>query len=349
MNIREDFRRDGLAANFLVDANIMRDLVRVIPGSKLNIGYPSICVEEKKACQNILTELSGNGVELSVVGHSKEAQLRDLASVISGYENVAANSWIPISDHFLKQTVNLTAQETFRGLKHMIKLWHTISDKPFDIAFADCTSYEDGLPERIYDWVNYALHNGVRNVIVCDTRGIGTPEQVKDIFSLLSSFGRRIEFHPHNDNGHALENVRVALKYGVETIGTSFYCAAERNNMLDPRELIDLGLTFDIKSFERFDSAYRSKLGNPEDFLPDVFGLDVIVTGSQYRLRKRDPCLKMKFGATTDTYIASCILGQNVSTGQLAYMKDQYLYREGRMVMTQRELVERFNKRDDLN
>jgi hypothetical protein len=50
---REDFRRDGLFANFLVDDEIMVLVARAFPGSILQVGYPAICNMEREMCRKI--------------------------------------------------------------------------------------------------------------------------------------------------------------------------------------------------------------------------------------------------------------------------------------------------------
>ncbi len=224
------------------------------------------------------------------------------------------------------------------NLKKIIKTWTNKSDKPFDVAFADCTSYEKYLPKRISEWTDYCLNNGVRNVIICDSRGIGKPDQIEEVFEYLQKFGNRVEFHPHNDNGKALDNVVVALNKGVETIGTSFYNSSERLTMIDPRDLIKYGLFFDYESFDELENQYCQKIGDPNIVSKLVFGEGVVVTGNQYRLRKRDSELITMFGVTSDTYIASLMLGKNVSPLELSRMKDLFLYENKNIVLAENEL-----------
>lgn len=340
MKVREDFRRDGLAAHFLADETLIALASEVLPGSKINIGYPAICEKEYEMCLRILNYASSDLTELCVVGHAREDHLTKMAEIVKGHHNVTANSWIPISDYFLSQTVRVSSKDAFSGLKSIVKKWRQKSDRHFDLALADCTSYEKNLPTRIYNWADYCLNNGVRNVIICDTRGIGKPEQIEHIFSTLSAYGNRIEFHPHNDNGYALENIALALTFGVETIGTSFYGAGERQSMIDPRELIGFGLFFDGCKFKEFERKYFEIIGNPIDVIRDVYGPNVVVTGSQYRLRERNKNLKIKFGVTSDTYIASKILGRNVSNEELSEMKDCLLYGDRNIVLLPEQLIQ---------
>src|SRR3989344_1875622 len=339
MNIREDFRRYGLAANFLADETLIALASAVLPGSKINIGYPSICEKEFEMCSRILKYASNPITELCVVGHAREDQLDKMAEVVKNYFNTSANSWIPISDYFLNQTVRVSSREAFSGLKSIIEKWKQKSGIPIDIAFADCTSYERNLPNRIFNWTDYCLTHGVRNVIICDSRGIGNREQIDSIFSLLTAFGNRIEFHPHNDNGNALENITLALSKGVETIGASFYRSGERQSMIDPRELIKFGLPFNTLIFADFEKNYIDMIGVPSHIMNTVYGPNIGVTGSQYRLRGRNKNLQLKFGVTSDRFIASTILGKDIDAYELAELKNYLFYTKGNIVLLPEQLA----------
>ncbi|MEK6934345.1 MAG: hypothetical protein AABW46_00545 [Nanoarchaeota archaeon] len=343
MFVREDFRRDGLAANFLADDQLISIVSKLLEGSRINIGYPAICQREYEACSRILSNSQNDSTELCVVGHAREEHLDAMSIIIKNHKNVSANSWIPISDYFLDQTVRVNPREAYTGLKSLIQKWKDRSDKPFDIAFADCTSDESGLPERIFQWSEYCLNNGVRNIIVCDSRGIGEPAKIEEIFDSLKMFGNRIEFHPHDDNGRALENVGIALSRGVEIIGTAFYRSGERLTMIDPRELRQYGLAFNDQYYGEFERQFMQKIGHPKIVLESVLGKDKVVTGSQFRLRNRDKVLKIVFGVTSDVHIASQILGERISKEKLADIKNTFLYDEKRLCLEPPELIACYN------
>ena len=83
MKVREDFRRDGLAANFLADEKMMYIVTKVLFNSKINIGYPAICDEEYRMCERILEIKPENNNEYCVVGHSRKDHLLKLAKIIN--------------------------------------------------------------------------------------------------------------------------------------------------------------------------------------------------------------------------------------------------------------------------
>jgi hypothetical protein len=338
MIVREDFRRDGLAANFLVDEELMSLIPKILIGSKINIGYPAICKQEYSMCSKILEKCDSNLAELCVVGHARENHLNKLSEVIKNYDNVSANIWIPISDYFLEKTVKINSKNTLEGLKSIIETWKQKSDKPLDIAFADCTSYETCLSERILEWSDCVLNEGVRNVIICDTRGIGTPESIDKILSPLAQYSENVEFHPHNDNNNAIRNIEIALSKDINTIGTSFFNFGERKSMLDPRDLIKYGLFFNQEIFNEFQKEYSLKLGDPRKLIEEIYGSNIIVTGSQFRLWGETKEFEMKFGVTSDRYIASKMSGKNIDQNILEKLKNEFLYDLKKIYLDKKEL-----------
>ena len=343
VSIREDFRRDGLAANFLADAELIRYTAESFPMARINIGYPGICNSEYRACEDILTGNQDVSAELCVVGHSRRDHVNIIGQLAQLHKSASANIWIPCSDKFIAATIGLPPTEVLENTKRMIDYWNAqYGARPLDVALADCTTEEPDLQERVVNWAEALLHHGARNVIVCDTQGVATPDAIHALFTKFDSgLMQRIEFHPHNDNGLAIENSLVALHHGVRYIGTSIYRGGERRTMLDPRSLLLYGLQFDPQSFAKFEKRYHQLIGNPDAVLDTIFGNNTIVTGTQYRLRDRDPSLRPLFGVTTDSHIVSSMLDippEEVSQSLLAQLKDRFLYEGKKLFLTAEEL-----------
>ncbi|HET9947630.1 MAG TPA: alpha-isopropylmalate synthase regulatory domain-containing protein [Longimicrobiales bacterium] len=103
-----------------------------------------------------------------------------------------------------------------------------------------------GLAVNVYleDWSNgyrdsrdyvYALVEGleglgVGHVMLPDTLGVMTPEEVETALSdMIARFpDRTFDFHPHNDYGLATANVMAAVRAGVRTIHCTVNCLGER-------------------------------------------------------------------------------------------------------------------------
>jgi len=330
IKVREDFRRDGLAANFLVGGEQIKYLAKALPGSIINIGYPGICSEEYKSCEEILNLANGNGAELSVVGHMTKAHVDLLLNITKSHFGVSANTWLPISDYFIKKTFNEHPETILNKAEQLIRYWKNNTNAPIDVALTDVTAQEKGLDLRTANWAEKLIRAGARNIILCDTRGIGVPENLDLLFSQTKLNSETTEFHPHNDNGLALQNVNVAIKHGINVIGSSIYGAGERRTMLDTISLESLGLNVDKSSYALFEESYKSIIVDPIKNIEQVLGKGVVATGTQYRLRGRDKSLKKIFGVTSDRYILGELLNiprEELSEKYLEILKNNLLYK----------------------
>ncbi len=335
INIREDFRRDGLAANFLGDGTLIRLAAEAFPGAVINVGYPGICKQEQEACRKILESTRGVPCEIAVVGHSKSDQVRLLKELVAKYDHASANIWVPVSDYFIGQTIKRLPEEICDYLRKEVRQWCLDSKRPLDIALADC--FNGDIACRIHSWARTFLDIGARRIIICDTLGTATPEQVDALFERLTEFEGRVEFHPHDDNNHAREKALVAHAHGATHVGTAIYKSGERKTMLDPRGLGTL-VEMNPSAFNQFEDAYRKQIGDYSSVLESVYGKKIIITGTQWRLRGRDPSLEPRFGVTSDTYLASQMLKREVTLDELANLKDSLLYDSRTISLSAEEL-----------
>lgn len=343
LKIREDCRRDGLAATFLLDGEAISHISNAFSGSIINIGYPSICDEEYNACKEILEYNKDNtNSEFAVVGHARKTHLISMNNLLESYPNASANIWMPTSDYFIKRTINIDPNKIIYETCNLVNYWNKINGKKhFDVALTDITASEDGIERRLNEWGRALFDVNVRNIILCDTRGIATPESLNTLLGKIDLPKERLEFHPHNDNNYAKENVTIALNHGIYRIGTAIYNSSERQNMLDPRDLVSNGLNYNHEAFLAFEQDFKNKIGDPNEILKKVYGDNVITTGTQYRLRNRDPNLKMVFGVTSDTFILSKMLGlsiEEVTSPYLQHLKNKLLYERKKLALNQSEL-----------
>ena len=351
LNVREDFRRDGLAANFLSGSETIASLAEAVPGSVINIGYPCVCTAEYEACRRILTENKNSQAELAVVGHATRAHvdaLISLTSVTSGEPRTSANIWIPTSNRFIAQTFRTQPESVLSRAVELTKYWTQHSDRPLDIAFADATSPFDTDVDRLNTWSESLLDAGVRRIILCDSRGDTEPDHLENTLSKLTTPIERLELHPHNDSNHGLDNAKLAKEYGMGMVGTAAFGAGERLSMLDPRSLIPLGVEMDEDAFERFVNLYRSDNPNHKQVLETIYGRHTVVTGTQYRLRQRDTALRPLFGVTSDRYITSAISGlpqEMIPTSVLDEIKAEELYHKRKHWLEPDELKDALEKR----
>jgi len=337
--IREDFRRDGLAINFLVNEELMLMVARAFPGSILQVGYPAICSKEFEMCHKILKKLEGENIEPALSGHALKGHLDKMGLLVKPYPKATANIWIPVSDYLIARTLKLKPDDVLNKAINLIKYWYqNYAPNLIDIALVDCTENEDGIEERVA-FFSKELHDaGARSVVICDTKGQSNPHNLQRLFETIRKENqRRIEFHPHNDNGNGLENVKVAIKYDVSIIGTALFNAGERFSMIDPRELIsvDAQIEYRPKHLIHFETLYQKLVGLSPGEIKKFFSDHIFITGTQYRLFDRINDANLLLGVTSDIYMLAKMLlldREQINPLILEWCKNQ-LYKEKKLYL----------------
>ncbi len=190
LKLREDFRRDGLAATFLTDAMMMKSLVRSFPDSLINVGYPALCTRELLACKKIIKALSVFPVELAVVGHACHAHLKHLKEAADCASNTSVNVWVPCSSLMIAEISKSGIASFVDSCVKVVGDWTSSCSTPIDVALVDCMSREDGLFERVIVMAERFLLAGCRRVILCDTMGKVLPKELSKLFCALSDSRR---------------------------------------------------------------------------------------------------------------------------------------------------------------
>jgi hypothetical protein len=326
--------------DFLVDENLMIKVARAFPEVILNIGYPEICSQERVMCERIIESLSMERVESAVVGHALPNHLETMASLVNKAENTSANFWIPFSDYMIYQTMKKRPKQVLEHAKKMAGLWKDLSSRPLDVALVDSTANEPNSVERLMQFYEGLKSEGVRSVIICDTKGKTTPKKLTDLLVGFRGTSPDLEYHPHNDNGLALQNIEAAVQLGVTGIGTGIFGHGERGTMVDPRLLVaKYGIQYKPLAFRQFRQNYDQMIQDLGE-IGEIFKEGVVVTGTQYRLRGRDPSLIAKFGVTSDKYILgklTCVDPNEISDEAMEKIKND-LYLERKRVFQETEL-----------
>ena len=319
----------------------MRQLARSLPSSRINIGYPGICAAEARMCRSILTALADLPIEQAVVGHCCIRHLRLMSRLVNAVPNSSANFWIPVSDIAISRVCpNKSARDIIQAALSAVTFWRSLSNKPIDVALVDAVGSESHCLQRVVRIVALLHRYGARSVIICDSRGTATPEHVELLMAALPCSLAEVEFHPHDDSGHALASAEAACRHGASHIGTSALGLSERHNMLDPRSLLPrLDIPFDDRSFARFERHCTVELSDVPG-RRELLAPSTVVTGTQWRLAglKSDACLR--FGVTSDRLMAAELTRipiSEITRRHLRKIKDQ-LYARCRAVLPASEL-----------
>jgi len=345
IKIREDCRRDGIAANFLIDASMMKTLAEALPTAIIDVGYPSICSSEEKRVAQILEALKETNVESAVYSHAMRSHLDQTGHLIAPYRNASACFWIPTSDHFISQTLaDWKPEDVLNNAVSLVEYFTKQYGKPVDVALTDTTRAESGLEHRLAEWSSRLSDAGARSLIVCDSLGIGNREIAERLFDAIRArYSGLLEFHGHDDNGTALDQVKVAVEHGSPIINTALFNASERGTLVSPQRLLQAGLNFpcDQERLATFVTEFEHKIGNPQEIVRLLYGPSTIVTGSQYRLRDRFADPKLLFGVTSDRFIYRKMTGStapdDVVRQEMERLKNS-LYQQGKVCFDEREI-----------
>jgi len=89
--------------------------------------------------------------------------------------------------------------------------------------------YRDS-PDYVYRLVEGLQRSGIAHVMLPDTLGVMTPEEVHAALTdMIARFpDQKYDFHPHNDYGLATANSMAAVRAGVRTIHCTVNCLGER-------------------------------------------------------------------------------------------------------------------------
>lgn len=119
--------------------------------------------------------------------------------------------------------VNSTTEESFQRIEQCLKLG-AATRIVGGVAVAFGCPFEGRPPIRRLEWIAQRFHDlGIREITLADTAGVGVPNQIYEVFSVMLDKYPDMEFcfHPHNTHGTGLANTLAALKAGIVMIDSS--------------------------------------------------------------------------------------------------------------------------------
>ena len=234
--------------------------------------------EKVSIAEALLDALRVDRIEVASAGISdgeKEAVTRisewaatkgyaDRVEVLGFVDGGLSAAWIASAG---ARVMNLLTKGSERHCRTQLK--RTLAEHVEDIRRTIACAQDRGLRVNVYleDWSNgyrdspdyvYALveglqGKGVGHVMLPDTLGVMTPEEVyAGISDMLARFpGQAFDFHPHNDYGLATANAAAAVRAGVSTIHCTVNCLGERAGNVSLAEVVvvlrdKLGMTLSI-------------------------------------------------------------------------------------------------------
>jgi len=190
-------------------------------------------LEDKRALVRLMSRLGIDAVDLGLPGAGPRAQADVLALL-----RTIVDERLPIRANCAARTVlaDITpAIEVSQRLAeggHLDQLVaHTrtaitaivAAGLPATFVTEDTTRSHPATLDRLF---RTAIESGASRLVLCDTCGHATPDGVRNLVAFTRGFLRaldvdervQVDWHGHNDRGHALTNALVALEWGVDRV-----------------------------------------------------------------------------------------------------------------------------------
>lgn len=145
------------------------------------------------------------------------------AAIEAGVNEVAVFG--AASESFSRKNINCSIDESIERFTPVIEtaLSNNIAVRGYVSCIAGCP-YEGAIEPEAVAHVSKRLRElGCDQISLGDTIGVGTPEQIKRVLSVVSKHVpiEQLAIHCHDTYGQAIANIYAALQCGVSTIDSS--------------------------------------------------------------------------------------------------------------------------------
>ncbi len=144
-------------------------------------------------------------------------------AVEAGVEEVAI--FAAATETFSQKNLNCSIEESMERFEPVVSMaeQHDIDVRGYVSVVAECP-YEGSVdPDDVRDVAARLQDLNCYEISLGDTIGVGTPEQIKDLISVVSRSVPvdRLALHCHDTYGQALANIYAGLQEGITTVDSS--------------------------------------------------------------------------------------------------------------------------------
>ena len=129
------------------------------------------------------------------------------------------------SETFSKKNINCSIEESLDRFTAVVleAQHHNLQVRGYVSCAFGCPYEGEISIKNVVSVSEKLLQLGCYEVAISDTNGVGTPEQTKLIIEELSESLpiEKIAMHMHDTRGRAIENIQIALSYGISSIDAS--------------------------------------------------------------------------------------------------------------------------------
>ena len=174
---------------------------------------------------------SGKLIDALQLNCNREISISALVPNIKGLE-LALISKIPkiaifasASETFSQKNTNCSIEESMTRFTEVCQRAknHNLSIRGYVSCAFGCPYEGEINISNVVSLSEKLIDMGCYEVAISDTNGVGTPEQTKLIIDELSESLPidKIAMHMHDTHGRAIENIQIALSYGISSIDAS--------------------------------------------------------------------------------------------------------------------------------
>nr|WP_312037150.1 hydroxymethylglutaryl-CoA lyase [Pseudoalteromonas sp. MMG012] len=218
--------RDGLQNESTVSSEDKIQLINTLSVAGLKHIEAGAFVSPKWVPQmaDSLDVINGVSVAPDVVLSALTPNLRGAQAALSANVKEFA-IFTAASETFTQKNINCSIEQSIERFKDVVQLaqQHGIKVRGYVSCVLGCPYEGDIEPEAVLKVCKQLLALGCYEISLGDTVGVGTPNKVKSVISLLLQHIPidKLAVHFHDTYGQALANIHSALELGIATIDSA--------------------------------------------------------------------------------------------------------------------------------
>ena len=145
------------------------------------------------------------------------------AALKAGIDEVAV--FASASEEFSQKNISCSIEESYARFAPIMAMAKDagISVRGYVSCVMGCPYEGDVAPEKVADIAKHLYEMGAYEISLGDTIGIGTPEQVVKLLTMVGGVvpTEKLAMHFHDTHGRALDNIRAGIELGVNVVDAS--------------------------------------------------------------------------------------------------------------------------------
>ena len=226
--LRDGEQTQGVSFSPAEKLNIAQAMLQQLKVDRLEVASARVSEGEREAVANIVewAETAGLSERVEVLGFVDQRRSVDWIRSAGGH---VLNLLTKGSEKHCCSQLGKTLEQHLGGIRATIG-YAREQGLRVNVYLEDWSNGYKDSPDYVYRMLESLQGLGIEHLMLPDTLGVMTPDQVFDSISdMCSRFpGSRFDFHPHNDYGLGTANCLMAVKAGAATVHCTVNCLGER-------------------------------------------------------------------------------------------------------------------------